>query len=105
MQLKLIQRGNNLLGLVNQFATDLERDSSELCHSIGDSHDRVIEVGEVLEIKDKIDASERACNSVRANLARSNHRFKRKVTALNQAKESVKDMGYEERQRHLEQNR
>ena len=30
MQLKYEQRGNNLINLVNQFATDLERDSSEL---------------------------------------------------------------------------
>ena len=55
MQMKFVQRGNNLLGLVHQFATDLERDSSELCHSIDDSHDRVIEIGEVLEVKEKID--------------------------------------------------
>ena len=30
--------------------TDLERDSPELRHSIDDSHDRVIEVGDVLEM-------------------------------------------------------
>ena len=73
MQLKFIQHGDNLLGLVNQFATDLERDSSELRHSIDESHNRVIEIGDVLEVKDKIDAIERDCNSVLANLARSNH--------------------------------
>ena len=36
MQLKYEQRGNNMINLVNQFATDLERDSSELCESIDD---------------------------------------------------------------------
>ena len=105
MQLKFTQRGNNFLGLINQFATDLERDSSELCQSIDDSHDRVIEIGVVLKVEDKIEAIESACNKLRANLARSNHRFKRKVIALNQAMEAAKDMNLEDRQRHLEKNR
>ena len=105
MQLKFEQRGNNLINLVNQFATDLERDSSELCESIDDSHNQVIEIGDVINVKEKIDSIENACNRVRVNLARSNHRFKRKTTALGKAMESVKDMSQEDRQRHLEQNR
>ena len=105
MQVKFGQRGDNLLGLVNQFTTDLERDSSELCQSIDDSHDRVFEVGDVIEVNEKLDAIVRACDRVRVNLARSNQRFKRKTSALEQAKESLKDMSQEDRQSHLEKNR
>ena len=105
MQLKYEQRGNNLINLVNQFATDLERDSSELCESIDDSHNQVIEIGAVIDLKDKIDSIERACNRVRVNLARSNQRLKRKTIAMGKDMESVKDMTQVDRQRHLEQNR
>ena len=105
MQLKYEQRGNNLINLVNQFATDLERDSSELCESIDDSHNQVIEIGDVIDVKEKIDSIENACNRVRVNLARSNQRLKRKTSALGKAMESAKDMTQDDRQRHLEQNR
>ena len=105
MQAKFIQRGNNLLGLVHQFATDYDRDAQEVCHSLDDSHNRAIEIGDTIEAVQKVDAIEHACNELRATVARGNQRLKRKVKDLEEAKLSARAMDATERGLHFDHNR
>ena len=92
MQSKFGKQADIVLGLLHQMSMDYERDVKDVCVAIDNSHNRAVEIGDVIDTKAKIEAIERASDKLRGAIASGSHRLKRKAENLLAIAQSTREM-------------